>query len=176
MKGLMLVSVVEQSGDVKLTNHFNVSATWVPQITCHDDCPLKRNGCYAEVGRAGIQTHRLNGRAYRTKKGGRFLQKMLAQQEAKAIRGLSGKRKLRVHVVGDCATAFAARLIGSAMVAHTKKFGKAAWSYTHSWRAVARTAWAGASVLASCELPEQVEQAKARGYAAVLIVPPHPTN
>lgn len=172
----MLVAVVERSGDAKLSKTENVSATWVPQVSCHEDCPLKRNGCYAEIGRAGIQTHRLNGKAYKAKKGESVLRRLLARQEAAGIRALSGLRKLRVHVVGDCATSLAANIVGRAMVAHQKKHGKAAWTYTHSWRRIARKAWAGANVLASCEKPEQVAEARARGYASVLIVPPHPTN
>lgn len=172
----MYISVVEKSGDAKLSARGNVSATWVPQQSCHEDCPLKRNGCYAEEGRSGLHTWKMNRRAQAAKKGLAHLRKLLAQQEAKAIRGLTGLRKLRVHVVGDCATAYAARLVGRAMVAHGKKHGKPAWTYTHSWRAIPKAAWSGANVWASCERPEQVAEARARGYAAALIVPPHPTN
>jgi hypothetical protein len=170
-----MISVVEHSHNEKLSDDWNVSATYVAQQSCHDDCPLKKNGCYAEIGHAGIQTHRLNGKAYRRKMGLAKLRIKLAQLEAAAIRKLTGKRKLRVHVVGDCATPAAARIVGAAMVHHERK-GHAAWTYTHSWRRILPKDWRGARVLASCETPEQVRQANARGYAAVLITPIHPTH
>jgi len=37
-----------------------VSATYVSQQSCPDDCPLLGNGCYAETGNVGIHTNRLN--------------------------------------------------------------------------------------------------------------------
>jgi hypothetical protein len=172
----MLISAVERSGDTKLSDCKNVSATWVPQHSCHEDCPLKRNGCYAEVGNSGIHTHTNNGKANRYKTGLAKLRLILAKQEAKAIRGLTGKRKLRVHVVGDCATAQAAAIVGKAMIDHEKKQGKVAWTYTHSWRRILPKHWRGARVMASCETPEQVRQANARGYAAALIIPPIDSN
>jgi hypothetical protein len=172
----MIAVVAEKSGNAKLSKNENVSATWVPQVTCHSDCPLKKNGCYAEIGRAGIHTHRLNAKAYKTRKGEAALRRQLAKEEAKQIRGLTGTRKLRVHVVGDCATADSARIVGRAMVAHQKKYNKSAWTYTHSFRRISKKSWAGANVLASCETPADVELAKKRGYAAALVVPPHPTH
>jgi hypothetical protein len=172
----MPVIAVERSGDAKLSRNMNVSATWVPQQSCHDDCPLKRNGCYAETGNSGLHSHRLNMAAGRLKMGLRKLRLKLAKEEAAAIRGLSGLRQLRVHVVGDCSDTATAGIIGRAMVAHQKRHGKAAWTYSHSWRRIARSAWQGANVLASCEKPEQVREARQRGYAAALIVPPHPSN
>lgn len=170
------VSIVERSADAKLTDNKNVSATWVSQASCHDDCPLKRNGCYAESFNAGIQTHRLNREAKSLKRKLRDLRLKLAKDEAAGIAKLSGKRKLRVHVVGDCATAETAGIVGKAMVDYEKRSGKAAWTYSHSWRRFTIRAWRGAKVLASCERPEQVAQAEARGYATALIVPDHPTN
>jgi hypothetical protein len=168
---------VERSGDRKLTRDKNVSATWVPQQSCHEDCPLKRNGCYAEVNKSGLHTHRMNGKARRHKRSLADLRVMLARQEADGIiNKLTGKRQLRVHVVGDCATPEAAKLVGAAMVAHEAKHGKAAWTYTHSWRRILPKHWQGARVLASCETPDQVRQALARGYAAALITPQHPSN
>jgi hypothetical protein len=170
------VLVVERSGDRKLTRNENVAATWVAQQSCHDDCVLKNNGCYAEMFRAGIHTHRLNGRASDLKMGLNKLRVKMAVAEARGIDKLTAPRKLRVHVVGDCATAETAGIVGRAMVRYVKRTGKAAWTYSHSWRRFGAKAWGGASVLASCERPEQVAQAKAKGYATALIVPDHPTN
>lgn len=170
-----LVLAVERSADAKLSPDRNVSATWVAQQSC-PPCPLRNNGCYAEVSFSGIQSRRLNKNAGRKRLALAPLRRLLARQEADAIRGLSGTRQLRVHVVGDCPTAFSARHVGAAMVEHVRKFGKAAWTYTHAWRQVPRTAWQGASVLASCNSVKEVAAARARGYAASVITPPHPSN
>lgn len=170
------MSVVEKSADRKLSTNNNVSATWVPQYSCSSDCPLKDNGCYAEVGHAGIQTHRLNRLAKAAKRSLTALRRKLAVDEAAGIRRLTGTRQLRVHAVGDCATPQAAGLVGQAMVEHQQKHGKTAWTYTHSWRHVARAAWRGANVLASCDNVTQIKAARARGYATSVVVPPHPTN
>lgn len=170
------VLVVERSGDRKLTHNRNISATWAAQHTCHSDCPLQQNGCYAELHRAGLHTHRLNRRAAQLRVSLKQLRLRLALEEALGIFKLTGKRKLRVHVVGDCATAQTAGIVGKAMVAHEQKHGKPAWTYTHSWRRFGPKAWRGARVLASCESPQQARDAMARGYAVALIVRPHPTH
>jgi hypothetical protein len=173
----MLVSVVERSGDRKLTHAKNVSSTWVPQQSCHSDCPFKANGCYAEFNKSGLHTHRLNRVARQAKQALAKLRVRLAREEASLIRTkLTGTRQLRVHVVGDCATPQAASIVGAAMVDHEKKHGQPAWTYTHSWRRILPKHWKGARVMASCEKAEDVPKAMARGYAAVLVVPPHPTN
>lgn len=59
------VIVVEQSADAKLSDPkgVGVSATYVSQYTCPQDCPLLGAGCYAEGGNVGIHTHRLNRQA-----------------------------------------------------------------------------------------------------------------
>lgn len=173
---MAFVSIVERSHDRKLTKNANVSATWVPQQSCHSDCQLKKNGCYAEINKSGLHTHRLNKRAASLKMSLSKLRLKLALEEAIGIHYLTGKRKLRVHVVGDCSTAKVAGIVGKAMVAHERKHGKAAWTYTHSWRRFLPKAWQGARVLASCESASQARQALARGYAVALIVPQHPTN
>lgn len=108
--------------------------------------------------------------------GLREVRNKLAKAEAAAIAKLTGKRKLRVHVVGDCASNETAAIVGRSMVLYERKRGKVAWTYTHAWREILRAAWQGARVLASCEKPSEVREAWARGYAAALVVPPHPTN
>jgi hypothetical protein len=169
-----MISAVEQSENAKLGR---ISATYAPQQTCPSTCPLINNGCYAERGLVGIITRRLNRTARATKKGLAKLRILLAEQEAEKIRNLSGKNNLRVHVVGDCATPTAAKIIGRAMVRHeTRRWGQAAWTYTHAWRKIPLAAWQGARVLASCQTPAEVKQALAKGYAAALITPVHPTN
>lgn len=177
-----MVIIAADSKDSKLTRvphdskKSDISATYVAQQSCHSDCPLKNNGCYAEIGNVGVHTHRLNRRAKAAKQSEAAIRRKLAKTEAAGIRTLDGGKRLRVHVVGDCATRDAAGLVGRAMVAHQRKQGKEAWTYTHSWRRIAKKAWAGASVIASCDKPEDVAKAMARGYATALVVPPHPTN
>src|SRR5262245_8197094 len=79
-----------------------VSATYAAQASCPTTCPFLRNGCYAELGAsfAGFTTNRLNKAA--AADGARALE--VAKAEAAAIATLSGKRPLRLHVVGDCRT------------------------------------------------------------------------
>ena len=162
---------VERSENSKLSdpNGAGMSATLVQQSTCPASCPLRRAGCYAERGSLRFHTGRLNRAP-----AGRPAQ--VAQEEAAAIRGLSGWRRLRVHVVGDCRTPAAARIVGAAMVRHTERHNRAAWTYTHAWRQVPRAAWSGAQVLASCETPAQARQATRAGYPVALIVPTHPSR
>jgi hypothetical protein len=170
------VSVVERSHDRKLTANGNVSATWVAQQSCPTSCPLLKNGCYAEVNKPGLHTHRMNKKVAARKKSKTAIRKMLVDLEVAGIRKLTGKRKLRVHVVGDAPTAAAATAIGTAMLAHQAKQGKVAWTYTHAWRDVPVQAWKGANVLASCNNVTEVASARAAGYGTSVIVPPHPTN
>lgn len=150
------VTVVENSENAKIGM---VSATYVTQHSCPTSCALYRSGCYAEAGNVGIVTRRLN-------KSDIIDVNTIADMEADGIRKLSGARPLRVHVVGDCTTDYAASVVGKAMVAHPQP----AWTYTHAWRDVDHASWQNASVLASCESTEQVKQASARGYATAIVV------
>lgn len=172
---MSLVLAVEKSQDRKLSKTANVSATWVAQQSC-PPCPLRNNGCYAEVSFSGIQSRRLNRAATNTHLPEAKLRRRLAREEAAAIRGLSGLRQLRVHVVGDCPTADSAKQVGAAMLDHQAKHGKAAWTYTHAWPTVPATAWQGANVVASCNSVAEVAAARKRGYGTTVIVPAHPTN
>jgi hypothetical protein len=175
---LSLILAVEKSGDRKLTEHENVSATYAPQPTCPPGCPLLRAGCYAEQGLVGLHTHRLNRKARELALTPAKLARLLADEEANLIRTkLTGKRKLRVHVVGDAATRYAARKIGLAMRFHERKHGKVAWTYTHGWKEVPIKSWNGARVLASCHSVGEALEARDRGYRGVaLTTVPHPTH
>lgn len=165
------VSVVERSRDAKLSAGGQVSATWAPQTTCPQDCPLLDAGCYAEVGHAGFTTRRLNANV------GTASPEALALEEAELIVDtLSGTRKLRVHVVGDCATPEAATTIAMAMELHEQKHGQPAWTYTHAWRDVPKDAWLDARVLASVHSVAEADDARHRGYATALTTPAHPSN
>lgn len=139
-----------------------MSATYATQKTCPSSCPLRNNGCYAEKSFAGMTTRRLNETEDSAIEA--------AKQEAAAIDSLTGKLDLRVHVVGDCATDEAAEIVAPAMLRHSAKHGKAAYTYCHAWRDVKHASWQGANVLASCDALSDVPTAKSRGYATALVV------
>ena len=92
-----------------------------------------------------------------------------AQQEAELIRGLSGERTLRLHVVGDCKDRVAAT-VSKAAEEYRAKQGQLVWTYTRAWEQVPRASWGSVSVLASCETPAQVRRARRRGYATAIVV------
>src|ERR1051325_9338279 len=133
---------VEKSRNSKIAG---CSATMVSQASCPRSCKFYANGCYAESGPTGFTTHRLN-RSTETKP------EAIARIEAKAISQLSGKRPLRLHVVGDCTTDKAAKILSSA----AESYPMPVWSYTHAWRTVSRVLWGKVSILASCETAADV--------------------
>lgn len=140
-----------------------VSSTYASQVTCPESCPFRNAGCYAESGRMALHTRRLNNSPVDD-----FIE--VAEREAEAIRKLSGRFPLRLHVVGDCKTEAAARIVSKAADEHTSKRGQPVWTYTHA-HDVPREAWGNVSVLRSCESISQVEEALDAGYAAAMVVP-----
>ncbi len=139
------------------------SATYVTQASCPASCPLLNAGCYAEFGYTGAITRALANAASKGPAA-------LARLEARAIDRLSGDRPLRLHVVGDCRTPKAARIVAQAAERYRRRGGRPVWTYTHAWRTVPRAAWLNVSVLASCETPTDLAPARALGYAGALIV------
>jgi hypothetical protein len=146
-----------------------VSATYASQSSCPRSCPWFGAGCYAEVGHVAHTTRRLNRSALRSPVE-------VARVEARAIDTLTGDRLLRLHVVGDCRTNAAARVLGQACRRYARcgmlpRRGKKVWTYTHAWRTVARESWGDAvSVLASVETVRDARVAMAAGYAAAVVV------
>ena len=130
------VTVVEKSGDRKTGP---MSVTHAPQTSCPTDCVL-----YPDTVDDVLGTDREE------------LAFTIARAEANGIDKLSGKRNLRVHVVGDCQTIESAMIVGAAMVRYEKRSGKRAYTYTHAWRNVHYSAWQGARVIASCETPRDI--------------------
>ena len=106
----------------------------------------------------GYVTGRLNASGWNTPE-------VIALAEAAEIDKLSGANPLRLHGVGDCKTDRAAEIVSGAADRYRERGGQPVWTYTHAWRQVDRASWAGVSVLASCETPEDVKAADARGYA-----------
>lgn len=168
------VSVVAETANTKTGP---VAATWVSQASCPDYCPFHGNGCYAEYGNAGTVTARLNKSRYRSPL-------RLAQIEADGIDGLPADRDLRLHVVGDCSTPDAAATVAAACRRymarsdHRVSLGidltlALVWGYTHAWRKVPASVWEGVNMLASCQSPDEVEEAWGIGYAVAVVVAEH---
>ncbi len=160
----MLAKAIEVSSNRKLGP---VATTSVSQVSCPGECPWYDDGkqgspCYANNGFLGWSTTKLNAA-----KGDHL---NAAQQEAAAIRSLSGSRPLRLHVVGDCKDERSTKIIAKAAERYRAKHDQPVWTYTHAWRDVDRKAWGRISVLASCDSLAQVSQAKANGYATALVV------
>jgi hypothetical protein len=104
-----------------------------------------------------------------------------ARAEAAAIDAAWGGKSvpnvaLRVHVSGDAATEEAAREIAAAVRRRSRRGGGSAWTYTHAWMHVPRSAWDGVSVLASVDSLADVDAARAQGYAPALVVAEHPAD
>jgi hypothetical protein len=162
-----LAKAVELSSNAKIGP---CHATYVTQASC-PDCAFKEKGCYAEAGHVGIITRKLNNNARDTPG---LTARDIAEAEADAItQKLSGSLDLRIHVVGDCTTPEAAEIVSTAASRKTPRDRKA-WSYTHAWRDVPREAWGKVSVLASCEAPEDVTQAREQGWATAVVVDKFP--
>jgi hypothetical protein len=169
-------SAIERSFNSKLTSDPKkrpMSVTMASQHTCPTVCPLRNNGCYAEQGPMGIQTHRLN-------KDGILSADDFARCEADAIDGLTGRNMLRLHEVGDCTTDSSARILADAAeryidrarIEHGIKDQKV-YGYTHAWRDIERDSWGPISILASCENEADVLAATSRGYACAIVAMQH---
>jgi len=157
------ICAVEKSHNAKTGR---VSVTYAPFQTCPESCAIGEF-CYAKFGPTALHANRITKSASAQGK----TQIQLAKEEAEAVRGLSGKYPLRLHVSGDCPTEECARILGEACADYKKKHGKAIWTYTHAWREIPREAWGKAiSVLASCENHEEVFEAQSLGYASALVV------
>lgn len=136
-----------------------VSTTYAPISSCPTTCPFLNAGCYAQHGPSALHLGRIN----QASEG--MTQIEIAQAEAAAIRALSGKQPLRLHVVGDCSSNEAARIVSEACEEYAAAHGRPVWTYTHAWRTVDAQSWGKVSVLASCETAADVIEAFDRGYA-----------
>jgi hypothetical protein len=148
----------------------NISATYLPiKQTCPSTCPLKNNGCYAQLGNVGFQNIRLQ-----KKMDGMYAYDII-RKEAREIASYGPKangKSLRMHVSGDVRTAKAAKLLGDA----AKKWEGKVYTYTHSWRTIPRSSWEGISVLASCESIADAKEALKKGYAPSIVVSHHESD
>jgi hypothetical protein len=141
-----------------------LSTTYTPIGSCPDSCPLKKaNACYGNSGPINYVWQMVKGNDDRK----------IALAEAAAILGLTGKRDLRIHTLGDCRTNRAAKIVAKAAEEYMGRHDRKAFSFTHAWRDVNRESWGKVSILASCETTDAVRKAQARGYATAMIVAEH---
>lgn len=163
MKGVRVVRASENS---KLGR---VVATYRTQATCPSSCILRGNGCYAENPpmRWGVTQHVNLERVSSAK---------LFRYEAKQIDELTTTTPLRLGVVGDVPRKQDALTLSHAAERYQKRGGGPVWAYTRWWKRVPRTAWGKVSVLASCDSVHQLKAARAKGYAAAVIVPEFPSK
>jgi hypothetical protein len=152
----------------------DVSATYASiEGSCPTDCAHRDAGCYAQMGKVGIHTARLNkANEGRTRQDAREIARAEAREIKAAIAEGKDTRPLRVHVAGDCRTPSAAREIARAV----KGWKQPVWSYTHAWKAVDRENWGKVSVLASVDRAEEIPLAFERGYAPAVTARQHPTD
>lgn len=165
-----LALAVPKSGNEK-TGPIATTATGTGR-TCVDCSYKGTKACYYE---SGFRTRGLNERLNAAVVEQKASVERIATAEARAIDGLltSGKvqgRPLRIHVGGDAPTPEAARIIASAARRFTERVNAPSYGYTHAWRRVARSAWRGVSILASCETLADAKRALKRGYAPALVV------
>ncbi len=159
------VTAVEISDNAKLGK---ISATMASQVTCPKSCPLYNNGCYAQSGRANLTTSRLNQSEIK-------FPLAVIKIHAEQIRKLSGRRMLRLNVVGDCDFEEGVQILSQAAKEHTEKHGMPVFTYTHGHE-TSRESWGDISVLRSCETIEQVKKSHADGFASAMVVEEHATG
>jgi len=157
------VTVIEKSRNSKTGE---VSATYTPIQSCPKHCPFLDKGCYAQTGNTAFTLDRISNNATKYNKARPI---DIARAEAKGVRTLSGKRPLRLHIVGDCKTAKAAEVLSRAAQEYQIKYKQPVWTYTHAWREIPRDKWGSISVLASCETLAECKQAMNRSYAASIV-------
>ena len=147
-------------------------ATTTTTLASCGPCPFRDNGCYAQQGPLGWMVTRMNAHAEATAATPR----QIAQDEARAIGTITSGLPLRLHVAGDCSDDDSARIVSAAADRYSRRYRQPAWTYTHAWRAIERRSWGQVSVLASCETPEQADQARERGYAVAMVVSEYPNG
>ena len=160
--------------------------------TCPDSCAFKIAGCYVRAGFTAQLARELDVAAAPEPAGViRAEAALIDSSFSEAAPGPTWKRRrrrggpvpqdgarggrdLRLHVGGDCPDTASARVLAGAAARWRARGGGVVWTYTHRWREIPRSAWGEISVLASCETPEQVRDARGRGYAPALVVTEFP--
>lgn len=135
--------------------------------TCPTTCrflPKDQGGngaCYAAGGPQGF-VHRRSG--YDASDGGAY---------ANFVKSLPQGYWIRLHVSGDFALNGAPDwdYIRKVKNAHAERPDLTAWAYTHLWREMSAQTFADTNltVRASCETPQEVEEAKRLGWQTVMV-------
>jgi len=175
----MLATFVPSSKNSKLTNDPKsaaIATTYVSiKASCPPTCKLRDAGCYGQSGNVSHTTRRLDKAA----SGHAPLEAAKSEHDAitSAISAFRGGmvpqdghggrgRDLRLHTVGDTASPEAAKLIALAAKRWTSKCGSKPYGYTHAWRLVTRKSFGRhVSMLASIDSPDELQEARKRGYA-----------
>lgn len=174
----------EKSRNSKISGKGNVSATYASiKGSCPNSCPLKDDGCYAQVSYVSYHTRKLDEALTEGMRP-----EAVARVERQAIRngfrggpvpqdGARGGRDLRMHVSGDARTRRSAAILGDAAREWRERGGGDVWTYTHAWKTVPRDSWGeDVSVLGSTENPADAEAIREQGYAPALVVEHHPSE
>ena len=174
-----------------------VASTYVSiRSTCPDTCPMKDAGCYAQQGFTAHALRLLDAQAaelrprdviaaealairrlFVAKTTGRHSPENTGRVPQDGYRGRG--RDLRLHMAGDVprdSIDLAVNQLAQAAHDWRARGGGDVWTYTHQWAHVARAWWGPIKVLASCETPRQVREARARQYAAALLVTHFPNG
>lgn len=171
------VIYVSNSRNSKIAGKSQVDTTYASiKGSCPNSCPIKNNGCYAQLGPTGIHVARID-------KVGKDLSALqVARDEAKSIDAsydggpVPAGRMMRLHAAGDSRTIKGTRLIANAINRWQKRGGGTVYNYTHAWRTVPRKEWKNVSVLASISFVSEVVEARKQGYAPAIMVPEHPSD
>jgi len=148
--------------------------------TCGTACPFKDAGCYAQAGITRFVARRLDAAAAGLTAGQVIAQEVtLIDRSFRGGRvpqdGAKGGRDLRLHVGGDVGSAAGAQMLADAAERWEQRGGGRVWTMSHAWRDVPREAWGPIAVLASVEHPVDIEVARARSYAAAIVVDRFPS-
>lgn len=129
-------------------------------LTCPRECPLLNNGCYAQNGPTAWHAQRSQTQETQ------LTQAFLALPYRSAVRHLVSGDLFRENQPDTA-------LIEDIRRAHRKRPDVQGWGYTHGWRRLSAQELNQPNLTfnASCERPEQVEQALDRGWPAVMVVP-----
>lgn len=155
--GVSPVIVMEKTANQKVGD---VSVTHVSQHSCPLSCPFFNNGCYAENGPEGLIARRLNANSVTDNIE-------IARIESQGILLLSGKKHLRLHVVGDSITEEGTEFLSKAANVYMSRHNKKVWTYTHG--KTTRAVWGNISVLRSVETMEGVKEAHTAGFASAMV-------
>lgn len=156
-----------------------VDATWASIESTCVDCTWKTTRvCYALGGRAQFVVNRLDEEARRARRSSAdtsfdeadVIDAAYHTGEPCETGAVPSGTILRVHASGDTSTLEGARALAGAIARWKRRGGALAYSYTHAWRRVPRSAFGELSVLASIDRAEDVPLALARGYGSVTVI------